>query len=182
MTYETLALQGKSGIPGMLAASVRDKVGGLRKESVRNGFLDPGQVEHRMEFVGNIHGIEFINDSRATTLNATWFALESQYKPVIWIAGGSSQKPDYNSISALVRQKVKAIICLGNHKAALLEVFGSMEKTILFADTIGEAVEVAYYLAETGDHVLFSPGCASFEMFENFEDRGKKFRRAVNSL
>ena len=135
-----------------------------------------------METVANIHGIEFINDSRACSINSTWFALESMRKPVIWIAGGLDRVLDYSQLYTLVTRKVKAIVCLGEESRRFHKAFGSTEIPIVPVADMNEAVDMAYYMGKTGDAVLLSPGCPSVDRFESFEDRGSRFRLAVKNL
>jgi len=181
MTLEALALQGRPKTFSSLAASVTSRVLELRKELIKESLGSSQSPEHQMEFVANIHGIEFINDSRACTINATWFALESLNRPVIWIAGGADRKNDYASIRDLVEKKVKAIILMGDSQN-ILEVFNGTEIPIIRVTEMEEAVEAAYYLAKKGDCVLLSPACPSFEMYENFEARGVAYKNAVKNL
>ena len=181
MTLEALALQGRSKTYSTLAASVTTRIYELRKELIKESLGSSQTPEHQMEFVANIHGIEFINDSRACNINSTWFALESVNHPVIWIAGGADRGNDYSKIRELVESKVKAIILLGNSQK-ILEAFSDIDIPIIQATDMDEAVETGYYLGETGDCMLLSPACASFEMFENYEARGIAFKKAVRKL
>ncbi|MFH1937061.1 MAG: UDP-N-acetylmuramoyl-L-alanine--D-glutamate ligase, partial [Bacteroidota bacterium] len=176
-----LALQGRSRTYSTLAASVTSRILELRKELIKESLGSSQSPEHQLEFVANIHGIEFINDSRACTINATWFALESINRPVIWIAGGADRRNDYATIRDLVEKKVKAILLLGESQN-ILEVFKGTEIPVIRVKDMGEAVETAYYLAKTGDCVLLSPACPSFDMFENFEARGVAYKNAVKNL
>jgi UDP-N-acetylmuramoylalanine--D-glutamate ligase len=139
-------------------------------------------VEHRLEHVLKIHGINFINDSKATNVNSTWYALESMPDNVIWIAGGMDKGNDYNSLRDLVRAKVKAIICLGVDNAKIHDAFKDLVATIVDTKSADEAVQTAYYLGKKGDTVLLSPACASFDLFENYEERGNLFKKAVREL
>jgi len=139
-------------------------------------------AEHRMEFVAKVNGIEFINDSKATNINATWFALESMDKPTIWVVGGVDKGNDYNELSALVKEKVKAIICLGIDNKKIIEAFSGIVDTIVEANSALEAVAFAYQLGSKEEVVLLSPACASFDLFENYEDRGNQFKKAVKLL
>lgn len=181
MTLEALALQGRLKTYSTLAASVTSRILELRKELIKESLGSSLSPEHQMESVANIHGIEFINDSRACTINATWFALESLNRPIIWIAGGADRRNDYASIRELVEKKVKAIILMGDSQN-IPEVFKGTEIPIIRVKEMAEAVETSYYLAKTGDCVLLSPACASFEMFENFEARGTAYKNAVKNL
>lgn len=181
MTLEALALQGRPKTYTTLAASVTSRILELRKELIKESLGSSQSPEHQMEFVANIHGIEFINDSRACSINSTWFTLESLNRPVIWIAGGADKRTDYASIRDLVEKKVKAIILLGDSQN-IPEVFSGTEIPIIRVKDMGEAVETGYYLAKTGDCVLLSPACPSFDMYENFEARGVAYKQAVKNL
>jgi UDP-N-acetylmuramoylalanine--D-glutamate ligase len=139
-------------------------------------------VEHRLEFVAKVHGIEFINDSKATNINSTWFALESMDKPTVWIVGGVDKGNDYNELMALVKEKVKAIICLGEDNSKIIEAFTGVVDTIVEAKSAFEAVSYGYRLARKDETVLLSPACASFDLFENYEERGNMFKQAVRGL
>jgi len=140
------------------------------------------QAEHRLETVANIHGIEFINDSRACSIHSAWYAMECMEKPVIWIAGGLDRVLDYTQLTSLVSKKVKAIICIGNENRRMHKAFDKTEIPLVPAVDMNEAVDLAYYMGKTGDAVLLSPGCPSSDRFEHFEDRGNKFRSAVKNL
>jgi UDP-N-acetylmuramoylalanine--D-glutamate ligase len=139
-------------------------------------------VEHRLEFVAKVNGIEFINDSKATNVNSAWFALESMDKPVIWVVGGVDKGNDYSELTPLVKDKVKAIICLGIDNQKINEAFQDVVETIVEAKSASEAVTLGYQLAKKEETVLLSPACASFDLFENYEDRGNQFKQAVRSL
>jgi UDP-N-acetylmuramoylalanine--D-glutamate ligase len=182
MTLEELALQGKHNVYNSMAAGLASRLVDLRKESIKQCLSDFENVEHRLEFVANIHGIEFINDSKATNINSVWYALETLNKKVIWIAGGIDKGNDYTKLFSLVKQKVKAIICLGIDNEKLIDAFKDKVEYISETSSAEEAVNLAYYLARKGDTVLLSPACASFDLFENFEERGRKFKEAVNAL
>ena len=149
---------------------------------MRESLTDFTNVEHRLEFVAKVNGIEFINDSKATNINATWFALESMDKPTVWIVGGVDKGNDYEELLALVSEKVKAIICLGKDNHKIIEAFSGKVETIVEASTAMEAVGYGYQLAKKDETVLLSPACASFDLFENYEDRGAQFKSAVRSL
>ena len=181
MTLEALALQGRSKTYSTLAASVTTRIYELRKEPIKESLASSQSMDHQMEFVANIHGIEFINDSRACTINSTWYALESLNRPVIWIAGGADRGNEYSMIRELVVSKVRAIILLGDSQT-ILEAFSDIEIPIIRVKDMEEAVETGYYLGKTGDCILLSPACASFEMFENFEARGIAFKKAAKNL
>ncbi|MCW3070238.1 MAG: UDP-N-acetylmuramoylalanine--D-glutamate ligase [Bacteroidetes bacterium] len=182
MTIQELALQGKHNIYNSMAAGVTGKLVDIRKETIRESLSDFHNIDHRLEIVGNVHGIEFINDSKATNVNSTWYALESMNNPVILILGGVDKGNDYSMLNELVKEKVKAIICLGTDNKKIMKAFGGMVDTILEAKSAKEAVAQAYKLGKKGDTVLLSPACASFDMFENYEDRGTQFKQAVRAL
>lgn len=182
MTLEGLALQGQRTVYDTLAATVAPRIREIRKEFIKESFSDFQQAEHRLEPVANIHGIEFINDSRSSNLNSTWFGLESMTKPVIWIAGGVDGGNDWESLKKLVLQKVKSIICLGKDTRRLRAAYADTGITLIQVNTMEEAVQTAYSLGEKGDIAFLSPACASFDQFENFEERGKLFRAAVKNL
>jgi len=182
MTLEALALQGKHNIYNSMAAAIAARTLDIRKESIKDSLSDFQNVEHRLESAGNIHGIEFINDSKATNVNSTWYALESMTKPVVWIVGGLDKGNDYAMLEEMVKAKVKVLICLGldNHK--IIEAFYGKVPKFLEATTMEEAVQLAYTAGKTGDAVLLSPACASFDLFKNFEERGQQFKEAVRKL
>jgi UDP-N-acetylmuramoylalanine--D-glutamate ligase len=165
-----------------MAAGISAQVLKIRKEVIRESLSNFQGVEHRLEFVLKVHGIEFINDSKATNVNSTWYALESVPEDIIWIVGGVDKGNDYSILEDLVRKKVKAIICLGVDNTKVHKSFGRMVSTIIDTQSASEAVKTAYYLAKKGDTVLLSPACASFDLFENYEDRGNKFKQAVREL
>jgi UDP-N-acetylmuramoylalanine--D-glutamate ligase len=182
MTIQELALQGKHNIYNSMAAGVTGKLVDIRKEMIRESLSDFHNIDHRLEVVGNVHGIEFINDSKATNVNSTWYALESMNNPVILILGGVDKGNDYSMLNDLVKAKVKAIICLGTDNKKIMKAFGGMVDTILEAKSAKEAVAQSYKIGKKGDTVLLSPACASFDMFENYEDRGTQFKQAVRAL
>ncbi len=182
MSIHDLALQGKHNAYNSMAAGVSARIFEIRKEIVRESLSDFQNIEHRLEFVAEIHGIKFINDSKATNVNSTWYALESLEGPVVWIVGGVDKGNDYSLIAPLVREKVKAIICLGKDNKKLLDFFGPMTDDISEAGSAREAVGLAYQSAEKGDTVILSPACASFDLFENYEERGHLFKTAVRAL
>jgi UDP-N-acetylmuramoylalanine--D-glutamate ligase len=182
MSIQDLALQGRHNIMNSMAASITGKLLDLRNESIRTSLTDFDTVEHRLEFVSKINGVKFINDSKATNVNSAWYALESQIETVIWIVGGVDKGNDYTDLIPLVESKVKAIICLGTDNKKLIETFGDKVKFIHEASTAKEAVDVAYQVAFDGETVLLSPACSSFDLFENYEDRGRQFKKAVKGL
>ncbi len=182
MSIHELALQGRHNTYNSMAAGIVGRVLDLRKEIVRESLGDFTAVEHRLESVCKVNGIEFINDSKATNINSTWYALECQTTPVIWIVGGVDKGNDYTQVEELVRQKVKAIICLGVDNEKIHRAFEGMVSTIVDTTSAEEAVRTAYYLGVKGDTVLLSPACASFDLFESYEDRGRQFKTAVRGL
>jgi UDP-N-acetylmuramoylalanine--D-glutamate ligase len=182
MSIHELALQGRHNTYNSMAAGIVGRVLDLRKEIVRESLGDFTAVEHRLESVCKVNGIEFINDSKATNINSTWYALECQTTPVIWIVGGVDKGNDYTQVEELVRQKVKAIICLGVDNEKIHRAFEGIVSTIVDTTSAEEAVRTAYYLGVKGDTVLLSPACASFDLFESYEDRGRQFKTAVRGL
>jgi len=182
MKITELALQGKHNLQNSMAAGAAARFLELRKEAVRDSLMNFENIEHRLEFVASIHGIRFINDSKATNINSTWYALESVDKPIIWIAGGTDKGNDYSELSELVKSKVKAIVCLTKDSSKIRKAFGSIVDTIIDTDSAEQAVRVSYDLGKDGDTVLLSPACASFDLFENYEDRGRQFKVAVKGL
>lgn len=182
MTLESLALQGKHNLYNTMAANVVAHLFDIRKNTIKESLSEFQGVEHRLEFVAKVHGIEFINDSKATNVNSTWFALESMNRPVIWIVGGLDKGNDYSDLKPLVKSKVKAIVCLGIDNTKIMEDFSGLVPVIKETTSAREAVETAYYLGKNNDIVLLSPACASFDLFKNFEDRGMQFKRAVYDL
>jgi UDP-N-acetylmuramoylalanine--D-glutamate ligase len=165
-----------------MAASMAATAMDIRKEKIREALQTFQSLEHRMETVATIKGIEFINDSKATNVNSTWFALESMTKPVILILGGVDKGNDYDLLKELVQEKVKAIVCLGTDNTKIHEAFGEIIPLIIDTETAQEAVRSAFEYANKGEVVLLSPACASFDLFKNYEDRGLQFRQAVRSL
>jgi UDP-N-acetylmuramoylalanine--D-glutamate ligase len=182
MTIEELALQGKHNIHNSMAAGIAGSLIGLRKESIKESLGSFQNTAHRLEYVANIHGIEFINDSKATNINSAWWALENQHKPVIWIAGGIDKGNDYSKLFEVVKSNVKALVCLGLDNELLIDAFKDIIPVIIETQSAEEAVNQAYYLASNNDVVLLSPACASFDLFENYEDRGNQFKNAVKAL
>ncbi|MFZ6051005.1 UDP-N-acetylmuramoyl-L-alanine--D-glutamate ligase [Halocola ammonii] len=182
MSIHDLALQGKHNLINSMAAGVAGRILDLRKEVVRDSLTHFENVEHRLEYVAKVHGIKFINDSKATNINSTWYALESLEDKVIWIAGGVDKGNDYTELYELVDEKVKALICLGKDNEKLHKAFDGRIDTIVDVQSAEDAVKAAYELGYDGDTVLLSPACASFDLFENYEDRGRKFKSAVRRL
>jgi UDP-N-acetylmuramoylalanine--D-glutamate ligase len=182
MHIHELALQGKHNIYDSLASGIAARILDIRKDFIKESLTDFKNVEHRLEYVTNVHGIEFVNDSKATNVNSAWYALESMNKPVIWIVGGKDKGNDYSALSPLVKQKVKAIVCLGADTKKIHKAFAEDVEVIVDVKNSSEAVRTAYYLGKPGDVVLLSPACASFDMFNNYEDRGQQFKEAVREL
>lgn len=182
MSIHDLALKGKHNVQNSLAAGIAGRLVELRKESIRESLSDFTNVEHRLEFVAKVNGIEFINDSKATNINATWYALESMNAPTVWIVGGVDKGNDYDELIALVKEKVKAIVCLGKDNEKIKEAFAGVVDTIVETTSPMDAVGYGYQLAKKDETVLLSPACASFDLFENYEDRGQQFKNAVRSL
>ena len=182
MSIHDLALKGKHNAQNSLASGLASRIVDIRKETIRESFSDFVNVEHRLEFVAKVHGIEFINDSKATNVNSTWFALESMDKPTVWIVGGVDKGNNYDELLDLVKAKVKAIICLGTENQKIIDSFKGVVETIVEAKSAVEAVGFGYRLAKKDEAVLLSPACASFDLFENYEDRGNQFKAAVRSL
>jgi UDP-N-acetylmuramoylalanine--D-glutamate ligase len=182
MSIHELALKGKHNTQNSLAAGIAARLVEIRKDIVRESLEDFVNVEHRLEFVAKVNGIEFINDSKATNINSTWFALESMENPTVWIVGGVDKGNDYSELMDLVKSKVKAIICLGVDNNKIIDAFSGMVETIVEAKSAMEAVAYGYRLASKDETVLLSPACASFDLFENYEDRGTQFKHAVRML
>lgn len=182
MSITTLALEGSHNTKNAMASAMVAKLLSVRNEILRESLEDFESVEHRLEPVLRINGVQYINDSKATNVNATYYALESMKTPVIWIVGGVDKGNDYTELLPLVREKVKAIICLGLDNAKIMETFGNVIDFMIETAGAEEAVKVAYKIAEKGDTVLLSPACASFDLFENYEDRGNQFKEAVRQL
>ncbi|SEO24670.1 UDP-N-acetylmuramoylalanine--D-glutamate ligase [Mucilaginibacter gossypiicola] len=182
MSIQDLALQGKHNIYNSMASGIVAKVLELRNETMRESMGNFKSIEHRLEFVANISGIRFINDSKATNVNSTWYALESMTSDVVLILGGVDKGNDYSMLNDLVKQKVKAIVCLGKDNKRIHDAFEDMVDIIVNTSSAQEAATVAYHLATKGDTVLLSPACASFDLFKNYEDRGNQFKAAVKEL
>ncbi len=182
MSVLELALEGKHNQYNSLAAGITAFVSNIRKEIIRESLSDFEAVEHRMEKVLRIRGVEFINDSKATNVNSTWYALESVKKPIIWIVGGVDKGNDYSPLYPLVQEKVKAIVCLGLDNKKIKKSFEKFGIPIVETRSMEDAVRTAFRFGIPGDTVLLSPACASFDLFENYEDRGKKFKNAVRDL
>lgn len=182
MSVHELALKGRHNTYNSMAAGIAGNVLKIRNDIIREALMDFQGIEHRLEQLNKVHGINFINDSKATNVNSTWYALESVKGDIIWIAGGVDKGNNYAELSELVRKKVKALVCLGKDNSRLLEAFSDKVDTIVESKTMTEAVKSAYYLSSKDDTVLLSPACASFDLFESYEDRGRKFKEAVREL
>ncbi len=182
MTIHDLALKGRHNIFNSMAAAIAGKVLTIRKEVIRESLSDFQGVEHRLEPVITVCGINFINDSKGTNVNSTWYALECMETDVIWIAGGIDKGNDYSELFTVVQKKVKAIVCLGKDNRKIIEAFKDKVPTIVETTSMEEAVRSSYYLAKKGQTVLLSPACASFDLFNNYEDRGRQFKQAVRNL
>ena len=182
MTIQELALQGKHNLYNSMASGVAAKLLDIRNETLKESMSDFKNAPHRLEHVARIQGIEFINDSKATNVNSTWYALESINTPIIWIAGGVDKGNDYSMLTQLVKDRVRAIVCLGTDNSKIHEAFGNVVDIIVNTASAKEAAEVSYHLGKKGDTVLLSPACASFDLFKNYEDRGQQFMDAVKEL
>jgi UDP-N-acetylmuramoylalanine--D-glutamate ligase len=182
MLIHELALQGKHNLYNSMAAGISARVLDIRKETIRESLFDFKNVEHRLEMVSTVHGIEFVNDSKATNINSTWYALESFEKPVILILGGVDKGNDYSVLEDLIKEKVKGIVCLGKDNKKIIKAFKHIVPAIVETLTADDAVKAAYQMGKKGDVVLLSPACASFDLFENYEDRGRQFKKAVKNL
>lgn len=177
-----LAIKGKHNQYNSMAAGISAKAAGLRNDELRTSFASFNGLEHRLEYVATIRGVEFINDSKGTNLNSVWYALESMNRPVVLIFGGQDKGNDYNEILEVVKEKVKAIVCLGINNSLIIDAFKDEIEHIVETKSAKDAVAAAYSFADKGDVVLLSPGCASFDLFQNYEDRGMQFKEAVRSL
>ena len=182
MLMTDLALQGKHNLYNSMASGIVAKVLDLRNETIRESMGNFTNIEHRLEQVARISGINFINDSKATNVNSTWYALESMPTDVVLILGGVDKGNDYNMLKDLVKAKVKAIVCLGKDNSRIHDAFEDDVEVIVNTFSASEAAQVAYHLAKKGDTVLLSPACASFDLFKNYEDRGNQFKKAVKEL
>ena len=182
MPTTKLALEGKHNIKNAMAASTVAHLLKIRKQTIRESLENFQGVEHRLEHVLKINKVQYINDSKATNVNATYYALESMDAPTVWIVGGTDKGNNYEELFQFVNEKVKAIICLGVDNEKLMNTFGNMVDIIVETQFMSEAVKIAYKVAEGGDNVLLSPACASFDLFENYEDRGRQFKKAVRNL
>ena len=182
MSTDALALEGKHNVKNTMAATTAAKLISIRKETIRRSIENFQGAEHRLEKVLKIHHVQYINDSKATNVNATYYALDSMKTPTVWIVGGVDKGNDYKELMPLVREKVKAIICLGTDNSKIKDAFGNVVDLVVETFAMDEAVKVAYKIAERGDTVLLSPACASFDLFKNYEDRGNQFKEAIKKL
>jgi UDP-N-acetylmuramoylalanine--D-glutamate ligase len=182
METESIALEGKHNMKNAMAATSVAKLMQIRKATIRESLSNFQGVEHRLEKVLKIQNVQYINDSKATNVNATFFALDSMNMPTVWIVGGVDKGNDYNELMSLVREKVKAIVCLGVDNKKIIDAFGNVVDMMVEVTNMNDAVRMAQRLTEKGDAVLLSPACASFDLFENYEDRGNQFKQAVHNL
>ncbi|MFW5757439.1 MAG: UDP-N-acetylmuramoyl-L-alanine--D-glutamate ligase [Bacteroidota bacterium] len=177
-----LSLTGLHNVYNGMAATIASRLIDVRKEVIKQSLEEFENIEHRLEFVSKVRGIDFINDSKATNVNAAWYALESMTKPVVWIAGGVDKGNNYDMLKDLLRSKVKAIVCLGKDNSKIKDNLQNFVPEFIETNTMEHAVQTAYFIADKGDVVLLSPACASFDLFENYEERGRKFKQAVYDL
>jgi UDP-N-acetylmuramoylalanine--D-glutamate ligase len=177
-----ISLEGKHNMKNAMAATSVAQLMKIRKETIRMSLSNFQGVEHRLEKVLKIQNVQYINDSKATNVNATFFALDSMTAPTVWIVGGVDKGNDYSEIMSLVREKVKAIICLGVDNKKIIDAFGNVVDMMVEVNNMRDAVITAKHIAEKGDAVLLSPACASFDLFQNYEDRGNQFKAAVQNL
>ena len=182
MSISNLKLQGKHNVKNTMAAALASQLLNVRSQSIKDSLANFEGAEHRLENVQKVNGVQFINDSKATNVNATFYALECMEQSTVWIVGGVDKGNDYEDLLPLVREKVKAIVCLGEDNEKLKSVFYNVVDMMIETAGAEEAVKVAYKLSQSGDTVLLSPACASFDLFENYEDRGRQFKNAVRSL
>ncbi len=182
MPIQNLSIKGQHNTANAMAAATTAKLLQIRKETIRQSLASFQGVEHRLEQVLKINKVQYINDSKATNVNATYYALDSMEKPTVWILGGVDKGNDYSELFALVNKNVKAIVCLGTDNSKIVEAFSGCVDQMVETSSMEDAVRVAYKLASPGDNVLLSPACASFDLFENYEDRGRQFKNAVRAL
>jgi UDP-N-acetylmuramoylalanine--D-glutamate ligase len=182
METANIALEGKHNMKNAMAATSVANILRIRKQTIRESLSNFQGVEHRLEKVLKIHNVQYINDSKATNVNATFFALDSMTTPTVWIIGGVDKGNDYDELMPLVHEKVKAIICLGVDNKKIIDAFGNVVDMMVEVDNMHDAVNTARHIAEKGDTVLLSPACASFDLFQNYEDRGNQFKREVRNL
>ncbi len=182
METESIALEGKHNLKNAMAATSVAKLMQIRKQTIRESLSNFQGVEHRLEKVLKIQNVQYINDSKATNINATFYALDSMSTPTVWIVGGVDKGNDYSELMPMVREKVKAIVCLGMDNKKIIDAFGNVVDVMIEVHSMQDAVKMSQRLAEKGDTVLLSPACASFDLFESYEDRGKQFKNAVQNL
>jgi len=182
MSIYDFALKGKHNQYNTMAAGIAAATLGIRKEKIREAVNNFQSLEHRMEFVAMVRGVEFVNDSKATNVNSTWYALESMNKPVVLVLGGVDKGNDYQLIADLVKEKVKAIVCMGTDNKKIIQAFKNIVPVIVETESAKKAVNASFKLATKGDVVLLSPACASFDLFKNYEDRGTQFKNSVKEL
>mgnify|MGYP003520673242 FL=1 len=182
MPQDKLALEGKHNVKNAMAASTVAQLLRIRKSTIRESLSDFQGVEHRLEKVLKIQNVQYVNDSKATNVNAAFYALDSMNTPTVWIVGGVDKGNDYAELMPLVREKVKAIICLGIDNKKIIDAFGDVVDEMIEAQSMTDAVKLAQRMSEKGDTVLLSPACASFDLFESYEDRGRQFKQAVQNL
>ena len=182
MPIENMALEGKHNLKNAMAATSVANILKIRKKTIRESLSNFQGVEHRLEKVLKINNVQYINDSKATNVNAVFYALDSMTTPTVWIVGGVDKGNDYNELMALVNEKVKSIICIGIDNSKIFEAFGNIVDVMVEVESMVDAVKTAQHLAEKGDTVLLSPACASFDLFKNYEDRGNQFKEAVRNL
>lgn len=182
MKIEELSIQGRHNLYNVMAAGLTGQLVKVPKESIKKGLVDFKAIEHRLENVLKIHGMQFINDSKATNVNAVFYALESMNAPTIWIVGGQDKGNDYTELIPLVKKKVKAIVCLGSDNQNLIETFRGLVDPIIETRNMKDAVSSTYMLGRKGDNILLSPACASFDLFKNYRDRGHQFKKEVKNL
>lgn len=182
MNVQQLGLQGLHNTYNSMAAAIMGNVLNIKNDIIRDSLMSFENIEHRLEYVATIGGVKYVNDSKATNINSAWYALESADEPLIWIAGGVDKGNDYSKIKDLVRQKVKMIICLGQNNIKIHQAFAGDVEMIMNTTSAYDAVNAAYKMSKPGDTVLLSPACASFDLFDSYEDRGRQFKAAVKAL
>jgi UDP-N-acetylmuramoylalanine--D-glutamate ligase len=182
MPINELALEGKHNIKNAMAATAVAQLLNIRKQTIRESLTNFQGAEHRLEKVLKIQGVQYINDSKATNVNSVFYALDSMTTPTVWIVGGVDKGNDYDELMLFVREKVKAIVCLGVDNTKIINAFNNVVDVMVETTSMSEAVQLAQRLAEKGDSVLLSPACASFDLFENYEDRGQQFKQAIFNL
>ncbi len=181
-SIKELSLKGEHNLYNAMASGLAAHLAGVKSEVIRKVLSKVNAIEHRMEFVANVKGIEFINDTKATNVDSVWYALDAMTKPIVWVVGGQDKGNDYSSLMDLVKEKVKAIVCLGADNRKIREVFGEMIPVFEETNTADKAVNVAFNLASEGDVVLLSPACTSFDLFDNYAQRGVLFKEAIKEL